>query len=177
MSKREISGAGVVTVAGRLVAISFANASEPKVARKGPPVLIEIEGKLLTFQGEHTECTYEPGASIHGLFDSSPQARFVIISPKVYSGHTFDVVFKCDIRKGVLAALESGRDRVFSLALPRHFLRNFDSRIEDCTIGKKGMARWRLQDQDERVKKASLPASAAEQAVAADGRPRTAARR
>jgi hypothetical protein len=162
MSKREISGAWVVMLIGLLLPVSFASAKEAKMARKAPTVLVEVEGKLLTFQEEHTECTYQPGAEIHGMFESPPQARFVIISPKIYSGHAFDVVFKCDVRKGVLAAMESGRDRVFRLALPSDFLRNFDSRIEDCTIGKKGMARWRLQEQDERVKKASLPASAAE---------------
>jgi hypothetical protein len=165
MSKRKISGAGVVMLFGLLLPISPANGKEAKVAKKAPTVLVEVEGKLLAFQEEHTECTYKPGASIHGLFESPPEARFTIISPKAYDGRTFDVVFKCDMRKGIPAALESGRDRVFRLVLPRDFLKNADPRIEDCTIGKKGMARWRLQNRDERVQEASLPGSAAEQAV------------
>jgi hypothetical protein len=69
MSKREISGAGVVMLFGLLLPISFASTKEAKIARKAPAVLVEVEGKLLTFQEEHTECTYEPGASIHGLFE------------------------------------------------------------------------------------------------------------
>jgi hypothetical protein len=161
MSKREISCAVVVMLFGPWLPISLANAKEAKIARNAPAVLVEVEGKLLTFQEEHTECTYEPGASTHGLFESPPQARFVVIGPKVYAGRTFDVVFKCDMRKGILATMGSGRDRVFKLALPRDFLKNADSRIENCTIGKKGMARWRLLDRDASVQKASLPASAA----------------
>lgn len=151
---------------GLLVPILFANTGKAKSAQKASAVLVEVEAKLLTFQEEHTECTYKPGASIHGLFESPPQARFVIVAPKIYDGRTFNVVFKCNLRKGMLGALESGRDHVFRLVLPRDFLKNADSRIEDCTIGKKGMARWQLQDKAEEIQKASLPASAAEQGVA-----------
>jgi hypothetical protein len=165
MSNSKISRVGVQLLL-EFLPVFFGQTHEATAKSKAPAALVEVEGNLVDFEEGSLSCTYQPGASTHGMFESPPLARFELTSPKAYVGRTLYVLLRCDKARGLHSTLKSGKDRLFRLVLPRALLEGSSARIEECNVGAATMNRWRLKPRVGGSRDGALTGKAAHKAVA-----------